>query len=303
MNDFQGVSRVLGSILLTALMCTGCFPVPDNVAIVMMKALSSGGGCSGCAPQETDEKTILLTGDVPLVLVWIPAGSYQMGRYPNEEGGSVYEDPQHLVTLPEGFWMARFEVTQQQWLAVRNSWPGTAPSAVNGLGFSYPAYHISWNQAQNFIASLNAHIADTGQGPLTVRLPSESEWEYACRAGTQTRFYWGEDAGNTQIGDYTWYSGNNTPAGSKPVGGRSPNAFGLYDMNGNVWEWCEDDYFNSYEGAPVYGSARVFSPRGYSRVMRGGHWNSPANNCRSAFRGSEIPNAGFPYIGFRVAAY
>lgn len=145
-------------------------------------------------------QTITLPGDVPLELVWVPAGGYQMGRYPGELDGASNEDPQHPVTLAYGFWMGKYEITQQQWLAVRGSWPQFAPSATYGIGDTYPAYWISWNDAKDFITSLNAHIVSSGQGPLTVRLPSEAEWEYACRAGTQTRFYWGDDLTYTAMG-------------------------------------------------------------------------------------------------------
>lgn len=280
----------------------GCFRVPGELTAILEKAAKSNGGCAGCAVTEEDEKTILLPGDVPLVLVWIPSGSFMMGGYPGETGASFNEEPQHAVTLSKGFWMGKYEVTQHQWLAVRNSWPSTAPSTANGVGFSYPAYNISWNQAKNFITSLNQHIGTTGQGPLTVRLPSEVEWEYACRAGTETRYYWGDDAEDTLIGEYAWHIGNNTPKGAKPVGGKKPNAYGLFDMSGNVWEWCEDDYFGNYEGAPAFGAARVFAPRYPNRVRRGGDRNAPAIACRSATRAFENPNYAFPDIGFRLAA-
>jgi len=248
------------------------------------------------------ERTILLPGSVPLVLRWISSGSYQMGRYPGEADSYANEDPQHPVTLAYGFWMGKYEITQQQWLAVRGSWPGTAPSATYGLGNTYPAYYISWDDTKNFITSLNAHIVSSGQGPLTVRLPSEAEWEYACRAGTQTRFYWGDDSGYTQIGTYAWYSGNNSPSGTKPVGGKTGNAFGLYDMSGNVYEWCEDDYHSSYTGAPTNGSAWVDSPRASYRTLRGGLWYSGAGSCRSACRRSNAPGYRDGSIGFRLAA-
>ncbi len=249
-----------------------------------------------------EERTILLPGDVPLTMVWIPSGSFLMGRYPGEADSESREDPQHPVTLGYGFWMGKYEVTQQQWIAVRGSWPGTAPYAARGQGNTYPAYFVSWTAAKNFITSLNAHISSSGQGPLTVRLPSEAEWEYACRAGTQTRFYWGDDSGYTQIGTYAWYIGNNSPVGTKPVGGKTANAFGLYDMSGNVWEWCEDDYHGSYTGAPADGSAWIDSPRASGRGIRSGRWDHYAWICRSAYRTGGAPGDRYDTIGFRLAA-
>ncbi len=248
------------------------------------------------------EQTIQLPGSVPLVLKWVPSGSYQMGRYSGEVDSSPEEDPRHPVTLSYGFWMGKYEVTQEQWLAVQDSWPGTAPSTNLGLGNTYPAYYVSWDDTKDFITKLNAHIVSSDQGPLTVRLPSEAEWEYACRAGTQTRFYWGDDSGYTQIGTYAWYSGNSNPGGSKAVGGKTANAFGLYDMSGNLWEWCEDDWHNSYTGAPTDGSAWIDSPRASSRVIRGGNWSDYARYCRSAFRYSGDPSYRHFYFGFRLAA-
>ncbi len=247
-------------------------------------------------------QTITLPGDVPLELVWVPSGSFLMGRYPDEADSSHTEDPQHPVTLAYGFWMGKYEITQQQWFAVQGAWPGWPPMAGNGVGDTCPVYFPSWYAAQGFVTSLNAHIVSSGQGPLTVRLPSEAEWEYACRAGTQTRFYWGNDADYTQIGDYAWYSGNNSPIGCKPVGGKLPNAFGLYDMSGNVYEWCEDDGHYDYTGAPSDGSAWVDSPRGLSRVYRGGEWSYNASRCRSAYRYTMGPGNSSYNLGLRIAA-
>jgi len=251
------------------------------------------------------ERTILLPGSVPLVLRWVPSGGFQMGRYPGEVDSYSIEGPQHPVTLAYGFWMGKYEITQRQWIAVRSTWPGApseVPSATYGLGNTYPAYYISWNDTKNFITTLNAYIVSSGQGPLTVRLPSEAEWEYACRASTATRFYWGDDIGYTQIGTYAWYSGNNSPNGSKPVGGKTGNAFGLFDMSGNVYEWCEDDYHGSYTGAPSDGSPWIDSPRASARMVRGGRWSNTARNCRSAFRLNNTPGNRLNTIGFRLAA-
>jgi len=139
----------------------------------------------------------------------------------------------------------------------------------------------------------------------TFRLPSESEWEYACRAGTTTRFYWGDDPDYTQIDFYAWYD-NTTWDANEPyahvVGQKLPNAFGLYDMSGNAEEWCEDGYHSSYMGAPVNGSAWVDSPRGTGCMVRGGSWNDFfGDHCRSAYRDYDTLSIMGSYGGFRLA--
>jgi formylglycine-generating enzyme required for sulfatase activity len=247
-----------------------------------------------------EEMTILLPGDIPLELVKIPAGTFMMGRYPSEQDSVADEDPQHEVTIGHGFYIGKYEVTQEQWLTLMGSWPNTTPSSIYGVGNSYPAYYMSWNDTQNFIAALNTHIMNTAQGSFTVRLPSEAEWEYACRAGTTTRFYWSDDPSYTLIGNYAWYAGNNTPSGNKSVGMKLPNAFGLHDMSGNVFEWCEDDYHSSYIGAPSNASAWVDVPRVSARVIRGGGWQNLAGTSRAARRFfAETDYSGDAY-GFRV---
>ena len=191
--------------------------------------------------QRDGTMTAMLPGNVPLELVRIPAGSFQMGSPDTERSRRGDEGPVHPVGIAYDFYLGKYEVTQAQWLAVMGSWPGDAPNY--GVGDNYPAFYISWDNARNFITALNTHITATGQGPATMRLPSEAEWEYAGRAGTQTRFYFGDSLG---VGDtveddgvrslYMWYGGNNSPKGSKPVGCKLPNAFGLYDMSGNLCE-------------------------------------------------------------------
>ena len=258
---------------------------------------------------EGQTETIVLPGGVPLEMVRIPAGSFQMGSPESERGGDSDEGPVHAVTIGYDFYLAKYEVTQAQWLALTGSWPGPAPSTDYGLGDRYPAYNVSWDDAQRFIAALNAHLTATGQGPAAMRLPSEAEWEYACRAGTQTRFYFGD---SLTVADqceydgirsqYMWYCGNNTPQGSRPVGGLLPNAFGLYDMSGNLWEWCEDDWNYGYSGAPADGSVWANELRTSRRVVRGGGWDYGAGICRSAFRGLDDPSTRNFNIGFRLAS-
>ncbi len=277
----------------------------DKHVIAEFVALGEGEGevpIEGEYPTET----LLLPGGVPLELVRIPAGSFQMGSPDTERSRWDDEGPLHTVTIDYDFYMGKYEVTQAQWLAVMGSRPG-GYTWDYGQGDTYPAYYVSWDDAKSFITALNTLIANTGQGPATVRLPSEAEWEYACRAGTQTRFYFGD---SLSVGDdceddgirsqYMWYCGNNLAYGSKPVGGKLPNAFGLHDMSGNLWEWCEDDWHYGYSGAPSNGSAWIDSPRGSSRVVRGGSWYFYAQKCRSAGRFINWPDDRYIYLGFRL---
>ncbi len=265
----------------------------------------------GCGPRgtdgETDTKvtgeeteTILLPGDVPLEMVRIPVGTFLMGRYPGEQDSRDSEDPRHEVTIGYDFWMGKYTVTKRQWTAVMRTNPWAGQIWVLDDPDS-PAVYVSWNDAQDFIAALNAHIVTTGQGVGNVRLPSEAEWEYACRAGTTTRFYWGDDPDYTQLNDYAWHRGNREGTYAHVVGQKLPNAWGFYDMSGNVWEWCEDNWHGNYNGAPADGSAWVDSPRGSNPLFRGGGWSTPSL-CRSAYRNFiDHPSATSYLSGFRLA--
>ncbi len=248
------------------------------------------------------EHVINLPGGVPLVLVRIPSGSFDMGSPNFERSGSSREGPLHKVTIAYDFFMGKYELTQAQWQAVMGGWPSGGPTTEYGVGPDYPAYYVSWNDAKVFIAKLNDHIEVTGQGSLRVRLPSEAEWEYACRARTQTRFSFGDSLSvadrcedDLNRSRYMWYCG-----GTKPVGSLLPNGFGLFDMHGNVQEWCEDPYHDSYTGAPVDGS--VWAGTSSYRVNRGGYWGHDAEYCRSAYRRNYDPTRSGSYLGFRLAA-
>jgi len=246
------------------------------------------------APAKTD--TVLLPGSVPLEMVWIPGGSFLTGRYVGEQDSYSYEDPQHTVTL-SGFWMAKYELTKRQWMAVMGTTPWSwRPYVLADLDSS--AVYVSWIDAQSFLTALNSY---TGK---SFRLPSESQWEYACRSDTMTRFYWGDDPGYTAIGDYAWYADNAYDVGqqyARVVGLRLPNAFALYDMSGNVWEWCEDDWHGSYAGASADGQAWVDSPRGPYRVVRGGSWRGYDYACRSADRSYTSWDLADSSVGFRIS--
>ena len=210
----------------------------------------------------------------------IPAGEFMMGsdEYSNEQ-------PVHKVKISKPFYLGTYPVTQREWRAVM----GENPSRFKGDDL--PVEQVSWNDVQEFIKKLNQK-----EGADKYRLPSEAEWEYACRAGTTTQYSFGDDEG--KLGEYAWYSHN---SGSKthPVGQKKPNPWGLYDMHGNVWEWVQDWYHSDYKGAPSDGSAWE-SEDGSLRVLRGGSWLKDAWICRSADRGNLNPGARNYGLGFRL---
>jgi len=206
------------------------------------------------------------------------------------------EKPQHEVRIREGFYMGRYEVTQAQWQAVM----GNNPSHFKGDNL--PVETVSWNDAQAFIEKLN----QLNDGYI-YRLPSEAEWEYACRAGTTTEFAFGNSLSSDQANFDGRYPYGGAAKGvyrekTTPVGSFQPNAFGLYDMHGNVWEWCEDVYHSNYDGAPTDGSARLSGGDSSLRVLRGGSWYSFAFNLRSAIRVRITPGLRDVAYGFRLVA-
>ncbi len=228
-----------------------------------------------------------VTGET-ITMVWIPPGSFTMGSPTSDPDSQDDERPQHLVTLDYGFWMGKYEVTQAQWVSLI----GSNPSYFQGD--NRPVESVSWNDVHEFIGGLNSMSPGAPW-----RLPSEAEWEYACRADTDTRFWWGDDLNETEIGLNAWYAGNNDPNGTKPVGQKQPNPWGLYDMSGNIWEWCSDwydsDYYETSPGVDPQGPAT-----GYYRVLRGGSWNRNAGHCRSPNRGNDIPSLRSSSKGFRL---
>ena len=222
--------------------------------------------------------------------VYVPGGCFQMGSPESEDGRYDNEGPVHEVCL-KGFWMGKFEVTQAQWQAVMN----TNPSYFKGA--NRPIESITWNDAQDFLKKLSG-------GNAAFRLPSEAEWEYACRAGTTMPFYFGETISTDQAnydGDYTYGNGKKGQYRQQTtdVGSFPPNDFGLYDMHGNVWEWVADTYHDNYNGAPTDGSA--WNSGGSVRVLRGGSWGSGPRSVRSAVRSDVGPAYRSDFIGFRVA--
>ena len=229
----------------------------------------------------------------------IPGGTFTMGCSASTSNGCFSaENPTHQVTLSKAFYLGKTEVTQAQWQAKM----GSNPSYFKGYSDSpsRPVEQVSWNDIAGF---------NTATG---LRLPSEAEWEYACRGNTTTAFhsmpgYPNGTNDDSLLGKIAWYSGNNGAIGSstygtKPVAGKAANAFGMYDMSGNVWEWCND-----WNGPSYYSTSPSEDPAGPSsgsyRMLRGAGWSGGANSCRSSCRGTYYPDQGDELFGFRAARH
>ncbi len=229
-------------------------------------------------------------GSIELVMVKIPAGTFEMGSDP----GGYNEKPIHKVTISKDFYIGKYEVTQAQWQTLMGD---DLINTSDWIGDNLPIQKVSWNDCKKFISNLNK----MGQG--TFRLPTEAEWEYACRAGTTTDYYWGY--GN--VGDYAWYSGNsdytwglgNSERHIHEVGTKLPNDFGLFDMSGNLWEWCQD-WYDFYSSEPEIDP--IGKQSGAHRVLRGGSYDDNDKSCRSASRQFWRPDMAMSTFGFRIAA-
>jgi len=236
---------------------------------------------------------------IGMELVKIPGGkSYKMGSPANEGERDADEGPQRDVTIKQDFWMGVYEVTQAEWQKVM----GTSPSGFRDCA-RCPVENVSWDDAKEFIAKLNAM-----NDGFVYRLPSEAEWEYAARAGSSAPFAHGSSLSPEEANFDSRYPYGGAAKGqyivkTEPVGSYKPNAFGLYDMHGNVWEWVEDIYVKAgYQGIPADGSANGSNGDPYKRVRRGGGWDSWGKALRSANRGWKNPRDRNQNGGFRVAA-
>ncbi len=276
----MSISRTLASCL--ALILLGCAPALPQ----------AGGGGTRTTPQPG----ALVRNRFGMEMVYIPAGSFLMGSPSSEVAREPDEEPQHQVTIGEGFYMGRYEVTQAQWRALM----GRNPSYFRNCG-RCPVEGVSWNDARAFIRKLNAR-----RGRFTYRLPTEAEWEYACRAGTTTPFAFGSSLSSRQA-NFNGFPYGGAAEGvnrrrTTTVGSFRPNAWGLYDMHGNVWEWCEDWHNYNYDGAPADGSAWLSVGLRRFRVLRGGSWNDRGYYLRSAERGGEASGSRRGVYGFRIVA-
>ena len=256
--------------------------------------VNSKGKVNDCSSHEAVFFTEDLGNGVILEMVSIPGGTFLMGSPENEEGKYNNESPQHQVTL-QPFYMSKYPITQNQYQAIM----GENPSYFTGE--KRPVERVSWYDATEFCQQLSQK---TGKN---YRLPGESQWEYACRAGTTTPFYFGE----TITSELVNFNGKRTyadaPKGTNrkqttDVGSFPPNTFGLYDMHGNVWEWCADDWHDNYEGAPSDGSAWLEKDqKEHYPLLRGGSWSNIPDRCRSASRSSYYRRDLHDFdIGFRI---
>jgi formylglycine-generating enzyme len=238
-----------------------------------------------------------LINHLGMEFVWIEPGEFLMGSSESELGRNS-DETQHKVILTKGFYAQSTQVTQKQW----QEFMGNNPSRFQGEDDN-PVERVSWNDCQEFIAKLNRK-ADTKKLGIVYRLPTEAEWEYACRAGTTTAFWWGNTIDPTQAnydGNHIYNNGKKGECHEKttPVKTFKPNPLGLYDMHGNVWEWCYDWY-------GVYPNDTTTDPVGLSisgyRVIRGSSWCDFPDWLRSASRNKSTPDTQYSLIGFRLVA-
>ena len=226
----------------------------------------------------------LETNSIGITLLEVPAGKFQMGKV----GSAV------AVSLTRPFWLGKTEVTQGQWEQVMGTkpWSGSGGKSDADL----PATHVNWTDATEFCKKLTQRERGTGKLAANeeYRLPTEAEWEYACRAGTTTIFSFGDD--ESKLGDFAWFAGNSGSAAHQ-VGTKQANPWGLDDMHGNVWEWCSD----LYDGKLAGGADPVGPGGGSNRVLRGGGWRFNPVDCRSAIRYDGNPSFRDDNLGFRVA--
>jgi formylglycine-generating enzyme required for sulfatase activity len=243
-------------------------------------------------------------------MAWIPPGSFEMGDLSGN--GKASQQPTHPVEIEYGFWMAKYPVTQGEY----ESLVSDNPSFFLHAGQRAPVERVSWHDCKGFCAELSEKFASVLPRGYEFRLPSEAEWEYGCRAGTKTEYYTGSE--ESDLACAGWYRKNSDGA-THPVGEKEPNAFGLYDMHGNVKEWCEDVwhygyedledgcyerwwniYIEGYDLAPCNGSPWALKGWQEGRVLRGGAWDNKAYDCRSAGRGRTSLDCKVPTVGFRV---
>jgi formylglycine-generating enzyme required for sulfatase activity len=254
---------------------------------------------AGKRAEVVDERTVTIdAGGVKMVFVLIPRGQFLMGSPKTEAGRSDDEVP-HAVEISRPFYLAKYPVTQHQYRALMKKNPSHfqagkgGADAVKGLDTDQlPVENVSWEEAQAFCQKMRAN----DQHRREFRLPTEAEWEYACRGGTKTAYWFGEDL--KKLGDHAWFR-ENAQGRTQVIGTKKANPWGLSDMHGNVWQWCAD-VFDSYPKETVTDPQGPVANEGSGRVFRGGGWGSDPQGCRSAVRGPRLGRAGGPLLRPRL---
>jgi formylglycine-generating enzyme required for sulfatase activity len=259
--------------------------VPATSLLVFSLSLAVLPGSSN-VPSQPKEPEKTFTSSIGMKFVWIPPGTFMMGS-PKDEEKRADNEFQHEVTLTKGFYLGATTVTQEQWLAVIKENPSRFKGNTKRKK-NLPVENVTWEECQEFLEKLGE------KEQHAYRLPTEAEWEYACRAGSTRRYCYGDDP--KLVGVYAWFA-DNAKERTHPVALKKPNRWGLYDMHGNIWQWCADWYGD-------YPKKAVVDPKGpekgTSRVLRGGSFYSPALFVRCAVRGFFDPSKRGPNIGFRV---
>lgn len=271
-------------------------PLPHPSAIAIVSPASprpqSNGGQAPPANPTTSENSFLeniFGPGQPLEMLKISPGRFWMGSAPSDRDPPPRESPGHWVTIHQEFHMGKFPISQGQWQALMGNNPANFP-----ISDRHPVENVSWNQCQVFLEKLREQ---TGK---PYRLPSEAEWEYACRGGNSGQMPYFFGAATEDLAQYAWYGGDWWRGSTSPLGEKQANGFGLYDVYGNVWEWCEDDYEAHYQQPRTQEPFKRSSGKTSDRVMRGGAWISPPSECRSAARRQGSCLWGSNAVGLRV---
>lgn len=267
-------------ILMVAVIGSGCADSDDTGSDVEHKDPAQ----IDSVPDEPEIDDSTFANSVGIEFVKIPEGNFLMGATEEEQFSDRDERPVHQVNIEYEFYIGTYEVTQDQWEAVM----GTNPSHFKGNDL--PVEKVSWLDVQTFIGKLNKM-----EGTDKYRLPTEAEWEYATRAGTNTAFSFGND--ESKLSEYGWYDGNSEEK-TYPVGMKQANPWGMYDVHGNVAEWVLDEYHTNYQKAPADGSEWTGGVGKW--VIRGGNWNSAESECHSASRDNIGKGSRLNYVGFRL---
>ena len=291
MNQANSICLTL-TATATLFACACRAPGDDAAAKVASGTTVAASGASTPVASSNE-----ITNSIGMKLMLVPKGEFAMGSARGNRN-SDGDERQHAVTITRDYFIGAFEVTQAQYEQVMGRNPSQFQgSRIPGGGANHPVERVSWNDAVEFCRRLSDRPEERAAGRV-YRLPSEAEWEYACRAGSPGEFAFGNDA--QQLGDYGWYAANGGGQ-THAVGQKKPNAWGLYDMHGNAWEWCAD-WYEVYSGRPAIDPTGP--SQGTDRVYRGGSWNYGPGYCRSANRTATRPSfEGFDFlsISFRVA--